>query len=201
VNKEDIAKKTIEKSGGIAKTVQLNQVGIFNYELVEMCKRGFLTRVRHGYYQLTAQNTMPEEQLIATFFPEGIICMDSALFHYGYSDRTPLEWTIAVPRSITTSKLKITLFPYRLIFTQSKYLNLGRAVADFNGTVLPVYDRERTICDCFKYRTKMESEMFNKSINAYVADEKKNLGNLSRYAKEMKLFNKINDLMGVMLNG
>ena len=42
--------------------------------------------------------------MIATFFKEGIVCMESALFYYGYSDKTPLEWTIAVPRTITRTK-------------------------------------------------------------------------------------------------
>jgi hypothetical protein len=43
--------------------------------------------------------------------------------------------------------------------------------------------------------------MFNKAVNAYVADDKKNLGNLAKYAKERRLFNKVNDLIGVMING
>lgn len=43
--------------------------------------------------------------------------------------------------------------------------------------------------------------MFNKAINAYVADEKKKLGNLSKYAKEMRVYKKVTELMEVMLNG
>ncbi len=64
-----------------------------------------------------------------------------------------------------------------------------------------MYDRERTICDCFKYRTKLDSETFNKAVNAYAADESKNLANLSKYAKEMKLYAKVMNLMEVLLNG
>lgn len=41
-----------------------------------------------------------EEKMIATFLKEGIVCMQSALLYYGYSDKTPLVWTIAVPRKI-----------------------------------------------------------------------------------------------------
>jgi len=200
-NKNIIAIRVIEESNGLAKTSQFNQAGIANYELAEMCNKGFLKRLRHGYYQLASQDNPTEEQMIATFLPDGIICLESALFYYKYSDRTPIEWTIAVPRSITTSKLKISLFPYHIIFVQNKYLELGKTHADFNGTTLPIYDRERTICDCFRYRTKMDSETFNKAIHAYIADDQKNLHNLSVYSKKMKLFNKVNNLIGVMLNG
>ena len=66
---------------------------------------------------------------------------------------------------------------------------------------LAVYDRERTICDCFKYRTKLDNEMFNKALNAYAADKKKNLSNLSRYAKKMRVYKKLMDVMEVLLGG
>lgn len=201
MDKKDIAKKVIIEAGGIAKTVELNKAGIRNFEIVKLCEQGEIERVRHGYYQMSMQNDVSEEQMIATFFCEGIVCMESALFYYGYSDHTPLMWTIAVPRSMTRSKMKIDTFAYKLYFIQNDKHQLGKAFADFNGTKLPIYDRERTICDCFKYRTKIDSEIFNKAINAYVADKKKNLGNLSKYAKEMRVYKKVNELMGVMLNG
>ena len=79
--------------------------------------------------------------------------------------------------------------------------HLGETTGTFNGVTLPVYDRERTICDCFKYRTKLDHEIFNKAINAYVSDEKKNLANLSKYAKEMGVYKKMMNVMEVMLNG
>ena len=47
----------------------------------------------------------------------------------------------------------------------------------------------------------MDNEMFNKAINAYVADDKKNLSNLSKYAKVMRVYKKVTELMEVMLNG
>lgn len=78
---------------------------------------------------------------------------------------------------------------------------MGKITDDFNGVVLAVYDRERTICDCFKYRTKLDSEIFNKAVNAYAADKNKNLANLSKYAKEMKLYTKVMNVMEVLLNG
>lgn len=162
---------------------------------------GELERVKHGYYRVANQEDVSEEQMILTFFEEGIICMESALFYYGYSDKTPLVWTIAVPRTITRSKIKIDNFAYKVYFVQNDKMELGKAYGLFNEIKLPVYDRERTICDCFRYRTKMDSELFNKAINAYVADNKKNLANLSKYAKEMKIYKKVNELMEVLLNG
>ena len=72
---------------------------------------------------------------------------------------------------------------------------------DFAGVLLPVYDRERTICDCFKYRSRLDNEIFNKALNAYVNDEEKNLQNLSVYAKKLRVHKKVTELMEVLLNG
>ena len=43
--------------------------------------------------------------------------------------------------------------------------------------------------------------MFNKALNAYAADDKKNLSNLSKYAKEMRVYTKLMNVMEVLLNG
>ena len=201
MKKVEFAKLIIKENGGIAKTAQLNKEGIQNSEIKKMCKNGELERVRHGYYKAICQEDILEETMIATFLKEGVVCMESALFHYGYSDKMPLTWSLAVSRNISRSKTKIDNFFCKFYFVQEDKLSLGKTTGMFNGIELPVYDRERTICDCFKYRTKMDNEMFNKAINAYVADEKKNLGNLSKYANEMRVYKKITELMEIMLNG
>ena len=65
---------------------------------------------------------------------------------------------------------------------------------------MSVYDRERTICDCFKYRTRLDTEIFNKAVNAYANDTNKNLKNLSAYAKKLRVHKKVTELMEVLLN-
>lgn len=201
VSKIDIVKKVIVKNGGIAKTADFVASGLSSYDVANLCKKGLIKRIRHGFYQLPKANGTTEEKLLSTLLPEGIVCVESALFHYGYSDFTPRHWTIAVPRTISRSKLKIEALPLKVYYIQNQYFNLGKSTADFDGVNLSIYDRERTICDCFKYRTKLDNELFNKALNAYVADDKKNLANLSKYAKEMKLYKKVTELMEVMLNG
>ncbi|MBE5928227.1 MAG: abortive phage infection protein [Lachnospiraceae bacterium] len=201
MKKSDIAKSIIKNNGGIAKTAQLNEVGIQNSEIKKMCESGEIERVKHGYYQVANHMEISEEKMISVFLEEGVVCMESALFYYGYSDKTPLVWTIAVPRKISRTKIKIDNFPCKVYYVQEDKLAIGKTEGIFNGIELPVYDRERTICDCFKHKSKMDNEMFNKAINAYVADNNKNLSNLSKYAKEMRVYKKVTELMEVMLNG
>ena len=201
MDKKTLSKQVIIEKGGIAKTSDFVAAGIPAVDIVNLCNTGYLERIRHGYYQLADGNTSSEEQLIATLIPKAIICVESALFHYGYSDFAPRKWSIAVPRSMSRTKLDIDALELQTYYVQSEIYELGKTTADFNGVMLPVYDRERTICDCFKYRSRLDNEIFNKALNAYVNDSKKDLRILSGYAKKLRVYKKVTELMEVLLNG
>lgn len=201
LNKNEIARKVIVNHGGIAKTADLTAAGMKNYEVAELCKEGFIERIQRGFYQLPHSNQITQEKFIQELLPQGIVCVESALFHYGYSDFAPREWSVAVPRTASRAVKKIEGFPIKAYYIQTDFWPIGKSADAFNGVELAVYDRERTICDCFKYRTKLDSETFNKAVNAYAADKHKNLANLSRYAKEMRLYAKVMNVMEVLLNG
>lgn len=194
------AKKIIIASGGIAKTTDFVAAGIKPTDTVNMCNAGYLFRVRHGYYGLTENGLPPEEKILAALIPQGIVCVESALFHYGYSDFTPRKWSVAVPRTISRSKLNVDSLALQVYYVQTDLYELGKTVGNFNGVELSVYDRERTICDCFKYRTRLDNEIFNKALNAYAKDTEKNLNNLSAYAKKLRVYKKVTELMEVLLN-
>lgn len=201
MNKKKLAQKVILNKGGIAKTSDFILEGIKNYEVAALCKKGVIERIRRGLYQLPQNVTVTDEQIIKKILPQGIVCVESALFHYGYSDFSPREWSIAVPRTASRTVKRVQEIPLKAYFIQKNIFNLGKVTDNFNGVSLAVYDRERTLCDCFKYRTKLDNEIFNKAVNAYAADDNKNLANLSKYAKEMKLYTKVMNVMEVLLNG
>lgn len=201
MDKKTLSKQVIIEKGGIAKTSDFVAAGIPAVDIVNLCNTGYLERIRHGYYQLADGNTSSEEQLIATLIPKAIICVESALFHYGYSDFAPRKWSIAVPRSMSRTKLEVDALALQTYYVQPEIYELGRVTDDFSGVKLSVYDRERTICDCFKYRSRLDHEIFSKALNAYVKDEKKNLQNLSIYAKKLRVYKKVNELMSVLLDG
>lgn len=197
----ELAKEVITNKGGIAKSADLVAAGIRAVDVVNMCNAGYLHRVRHGYYQLAESDTSSEEQLLATLIPKGIVCVESALFHYGYSDFAPRKWSIAIPRSMSRTKLDVDVLALQPYYVQPELYELGKTTDNFDGVILSVYDRERTICDCFKYRSRLDNEIFNKALNAYANDKKKNLKNLSVYAKKLRVYKKVTELMEVLLNG
>ena len=201
VDIKTVTKQVLIEKGGVAKSADFVAAGIRAVDVVNLCNAGYLDRIRHGYYQLAEADTSSEEQLLATLIPKGIVCVESALFHYGYSDFAPRKWSIAVPRSMSRTKLDVDALALQTYYVQSEIYELGRITDDFDGVMLPVYDRERTICDCFKYRSRLDNEIFNKALNAYANDSKKNPQNLSAYAKKLRVYKKVTELMEVLLNG
>lgn len=197
----ELVSNIIIERGGVAKSADFVAEGISSGDIVRLCNEGYLERVRHGYYSIADANETSEEQLLATLIPQGIVCVESALFHYGYSDFAPRKWSIAVPRSMSRKRLDVDSLPLRAYYVSAELYELGKITDDFNGVTLTVYDRERTICDCFKYRSRLDKEIFNKALNTYANDKKKNLKNLSEYAKKLRVYKKVTELMEVLLNG
>ncbi len=201
MTKAEIAKKVIDESGGIAKTSEFLAAGLYKSDIGKLVTDGLLERIRHGFYQLAGNLDITEAEYLSRLIPEGIVCVESALFHYGYTDFTPREWSIAVPRAVSQPRLKTAVIPFKAYYIQPDVYELGKTQADFDGTMLSIYDKERTICDCFKYRTKLDNELFAKAVNAYANDKEKNLANLSKYAKQLRVYKKVTDMMEVLLNG
>lgn len=76
---------------------------------------------------------------------------------------------------------------------------LGISKGSINGININIYDRDRTICDCLRSINKMDKETFNKAVQKYVADSRKNISNLTAYAKRLRVYKKVQDLIGVWL--
>lgn len=200
VDKEGLIKQIVLEKGGIAKTSDFVEAGIPAGDVASLSNQGFLSRIKHGYYELTGEESALEEQIIAKLIPQAVVCVESALFHYGYSDFVPRKWSIAVPRSMSRNKLEIKSLLLQTYYVLPEFYELGKTTGDFNGTTLQVYDKERTICDCFRFRARLDNETFNKAVNAYARDPNKNLANLSIYSKRLRVHRKVMELMEVLLN-
>lgn len=195
----DKVKDIISEKGGIATISDFVGVNISAKAIERMCDGGNLSRIKRGYYTLS-NAFIAEEQVIVKLIPEAIISLETALFIYGYVDYTPRSWSITVPRTISRSKLIIDTLSFKTHYVDDKYYNIGKTSVEYNGVRVNIYDKERTICDCFKYRNKLDVEIFNKSVKAYSEDENKNLSNLISYAKELRVYNKVIEYMGVLMS-
>ena len=66
MDKMETVKNIIKNNGSIAKTADFVAEGLTNYDVANLCKEGYVERVRHGYYQLAGQDDIKEEQVLAS---------------------------------------------------------------------------------------------------------------------------------------
>lgn len=193
-------KKLSQSSGGIFRTADLKALGITFYLINKMIDEHILERVKPGYYCLfAAQETMSEAAQLAQMFPDGVLCMNTALFYYGYSDRTPLEWDVAIDKDASKSRFKLD-YPYvRPYYLKPELLTFGVVDADYDDCKMKMFDRDRLICECLYFEEKMDRETYNKAIQGYVADPKKNVAHLLEYAGKRRVLKKVKDRIGVWL--
>ena len=180
-------------------TAELTASKLYYADIKQLLDEGLIERVRRGYYHWVQDDGESEVVIINCLFPDAVLCMETALFFYGYSDRNPAEWSFAIDKNVSKRRTKIDYPFIRAYRVESELVSLGEAEGEIDSQKVRIYDRDRTICDVVRNRNRMDKEIFNKAIQGYVNDPKKNIPNLMMYAKKLRVQKKVKELIGVWL--
>jgi len=193
------AKKIFDAHDGIMRTKELRENKIFDKFLKRLITNGYVEKIKYGYYQWQDERAFSEASMIAKLFPDAVICMESALQYYGYTDRTPSVWHLAVDKHSTKSRFNIDYPMVKPYYIPKEQMKMGVDSVIIDDIELKIFNREHIICDCLRHENKMEAEIFNKAIQAYVKDPKKNIPRLMEYAKILRTKNKVRKMIGIWL--
>lgn len=180
-------------------TAQLSSVKLYYRDIQRMLNEGLIEKIKRGYYHWIESYGKDEIVIINRLFPDGVLCMDTALFYYKYSDRTPAEWHITIDKNTSRQRTQVEHPFIKAYRVESKLLTLGESNGEIDSQKVRIYDRDRTICDVLRNMNKMDKEIFNKAIQGYVKDPKKNIPNLVQYAKALRVQKRVNDIIEVWL--
>lgn len=195
VNYESI----FESYGGIMRTCELTREGISYQTLQKLIEEGTVEKVKYGYYQWQDERAFAEVSVIAALFPKAIICDLSAAMYYGYIDRVPGVWHIAVDNRSARNKFKLEFPIIKPHFIDESRLDIGLSEGTIDGIEVRIYDRERVICDCLRHVKKMDGEMYNTIIQRYIRDKDKDAARLMIYAEKLGVEKKARGVLGVWL--
>lgn len=180
-------------------TAELKAAKLYYADIQMLMEDGLIEKVRRGYYHWIDEMGGSEVVIINRLFPDAVLCMETALFYYRYSDRNPAEWNIAIDKNVSRLRTKIEYPFIRAYRVEPALLSIGEAQGEIDSIEVRIYDRDRTICDVLRNMSRMDKEVFNKAIQNYVKDPKKNIPNLMQYAKELRVQKRVKDLIGVWL--
>ncbi len=192
-------RKIFSEHDYIMTTAQLDSYRIYYADIQQLLNEGYIEKIKRGYYHWAETYGEQEVKIINRLFPDAVLCMETALFYYQYSDRNPAEWNITIDKNVSRSRTNID-YPFVKAFrVEPDLVSLGETKGSINFVDVRIYDRDRTICDVLRNMNKMDKEIFNKAIQGYVKDQKKNIPNLMEYAKVLRLQKRVKDLIGVWL--
>ncbi|MBS6721980.1 MAG: type IV toxin-antitoxin system AbiEi family antitoxin domain-containing protein [Clostridiales bacterium] len=185
--------------GGIMRTFELKREGISHHILQELMEEGLVEKIKYGYYQWQDEKAFSEVSIISALFPDAIICDISAAMYYGYTDRVPGIWHIAVDNKSARNKFKIDFPKVKPHFISANRLEIGVSEGNIDGITVKIYDRERVVCDCLRHVNTMDGEVFNIIIQRYVRDKDKDAARLMEYAAKLGVEKKARRMVGIWL--
>ena len=183
----------------VMSTAELTAAKLYYADIQRLLDKGLIEKVKRGYYHWMDKDNNSEVIIIHRLFPDAVLCMETALFYYRYSDRNPTEWHFAIDKNVAKQRTKIDYPFIKAYRIEPDLLSLGETTGEIDFMEVRIYDRDRTICDVLRNMNKMDREVFNKAVQNYVKDSKKNIPNLMQYAKELRVQKKVKDLIGVWL--
>ena len=176
-----------KKNKGYIQTKDLVKQDLLPKYLGKMVEEGYLEKIRHGIYRLTDIEIDMWESFIEANLavPNGVIFLLSAMDYHQLSTINPVAVHMAVQRNNYVAPPDF--LNLKLYSVSPQYLEIGVKIIFIRGIPVRIYDIEKTICDCLKYRNKIGIDLVNEAIRNYMKSEKKDFRKMSDYAKKCRI--------------
>lgn len=160
--------------------------GVSSSALAYYVKQNELIRIGHGVYRgvnAPVTDDFQWEDLIEAMqrVKEGIICLTTALSLYHLTEEMPSQHWIAIRNETIHRALPTTKVVRMRNFT------LGRATIKVGNMTLPIFDRERTIVDAFRYLGRETALKALKIALTKRGSEKVDIEKIRQYAKKLRI--------------
>lgn len=174
---------TFRRRGGTLRTSEAIEAGIHPRTLYQLRDSGTIERVSRGVYRLAEKewSTDPDLLAVAVRIPRGVICLTSALALHELTTQIPHVVDVALPPGGWTPTLKHP--PIRVYRFSTDSMREGLESRQSDGIAIRVFNAEKTIADCFKFRNKIGMDIAIEALRTYRARRKQDLVALMHYAK------------------
>lgn len=169
--------------GGQLRMSEAIECGITRYMLYSLRDKGVIEQVSRGVYRLVELPPISNPDLVTVSlrFPNAIICLISALAYHEITTQIPHSVSVAVPRDSRQPSLDYPpLFVHR--FSNQAYL-AGFEEHQIDGISVKIYNPEKTLADCFKFRNKIGMDVVLEALKLYRTRKKFNHERLLKYAR------------------
>lgn len=179
----DQARRAFASRGGTLRTREALAAGVHPRTLYAMRDAGQLDRLSRGLYRLSGLPPLsaPDLAIVAKRMPQGVVCLISALAYHELTTQVPHAVYLAVPR---TARAPVIEHPPLQVFRFSPAsLAAGIVTHIIDGVPVRIYNPEKTLADCFKYRHKLGLDVVIEALRRYRGRKRPQLRKVLEYAR------------------
>ncbi len=185
--------------GGILRTKEAMGHGIHPGTLYALRDAGIIESLSRGVYRLkdAPHPSEPDLIIISHRIPQGVICLLSALSMHHLTTQVPHVIHIALPYGAREPRLDYPpLHTYR--FRGASYTEgVDQVLVDEKP--VKVYNPEKTLADCFKFRNRIGMDSITEALRLYRSSGKMRIDALMRYAAICRVTNIIRPYLETIL--
>jgi predicted transcriptional regulator of viral defense system len=176
------AKRVFRRHAGVMRTSEAIRLGVHPRTLYAMRDAGDLERLSRGLYRLAEMPPLgnPDLTTVALRVPKGVICLISALAFHDLTTQIPHYIYLALLKG--TEAPRVDYPPLRLFWFSPKPFVEGVETHQVDSAPVRVYNVEKTLADCFKFRNKIGLDVALEAIRLYFERKPVKVDELMRYA-------------------
>ncbi len=182
-NRVEHAYRLLQSHGGALRLSEARSVGVDRRTLLDMQAAGLVVRETRGVYRLADLPawSQPDLVLVTQRVPAAVVCLISALAFYALTTHVPDRVYIALPRHLKKPRLDYP--PIEVVWlSEAPYAyEIERHFSD--QIPVPFYSREKTIADCFKFRSKIGLPIALEALKDYLRGPQPDIERLLRCAR------------------
>lgn len=172
-----------KKNYGYAYLKDLKKEGVHTDTVRRLLKDGIIEKVKPGVYKLADLPILSHQGMIdlCMAMPKAVVCLHSALSYYDLTTTLPSLVMVAIPRD--SKPVKITYPPVDVFYFSIKNHQIGIDEIKGESGKFRIYNVEKTIIDCFRYRKKLGENTALEGLKNYLKRKNYNIHKLLEYAK------------------
>jgi predicted transcriptional regulator of viral defense system len=183
------AERLFRERGGMLKMAEAVRAGVHRRTLYALRDAGVLEQLGRGLYRLADAPPLGNPDLVAVArrVPKGVVCLLSALAYHDLTTQIPHEVYLAVPRNAEPPRIDYP--PVRVFRVGGRAFAEGVETHQLDGVPVRIYAREKTLADCFKYRTTVGLDTAVEGLRRYRDQGRVDAGAILRAARACRIEN------------
>lgn len=179
--------KTLSAHDGFARTKDLLAAGVHRRDIKRIRDEGRIVSVKRGLYRRADIPLISHQGFIdlAHAVPEGVICLLSALSYHELTTFNPSVISMSLRRGSRKPIIKYP--PVDFYHFSEEQFEAGIDEVTIGGHKVRIYCREKTVCDCFRYRNKLGLDVAKEGLTEYLKRKDRDLEKLMKYAEVCRI--------------